>query len=310
MKVRYILPARGALRISDPQPIILNDWYFYFQVDDKTDYVNKIIIEIHNVPEENWPTLYHVEQDPSADIPRFPFEVNKSVLRFNEIRDKIVNLESILSVFGLWAIDYSSMEEKWESQEGDKESSIFSGWKCERNSNSSCAAPVGNNLISRCIIAAGSSTSDFVSIAHFRLGREHFENFRYIESIRHLFFFLEYEYGEGKYSKNDLKNKFMSSSELIKVINEEFNRDSDGSAKKITEKIKQTKGTVSEEDFIDYIINLRGQIQHANVHTFKKWHPSRDEEFEYDAILLMNVVGSICYERVCKSMAAVPTRAE
>jgi len=309
MKVRYTLPARGALRVSGPQPIALHDWHFSFQVNEDTQFVDEISVEIHNVPKENWPTLQPVEQDPDAKIPRFPFDVNADALKFNDIHDKIVALESMLSVFGLWAIDYSTMEEEWISEEGDEKVGIFSGWKMEPQGDLS-NHPVSNGVLARCIVAAGDNSSEYVSVAHFRLGREHFENRRYLEAIRHLFFFLEYEYGEGQYSKKGLIKRFGTSDELLQAIADEINSESNVAFVKIGDKIKWNDSKSSEEVVLEYIVELRGQVQHANGHTYKKWHPSRDEEYKFDAVFLMNLVGRICHDRIFKAMADVPLGGE
>lgn len=307
MKVRYTLPARGVLRISDAQPIVLHDWHFFFQVNEHTQFVDRIIVEIQNVPEENWPTLRTVEQDPDAKIPRFPFAVNEDAFKYNDIHDKIVALESVLSVFGLWAIDYSTMGEEWIPQEGDNQTSLMGGWKFGPRDNWDNAEPVDNGLLARCIIAAGAKPTNYVSAAHYRLGREHFENCRYLETIRHLFFFLEYEYGEGKYSKKDITKNFMASEELKQVLAEEIAREQNATLRRAWEKFKDANSEVNVEAVIKYIVDLRGGIQHANKHTHKMWHPSRDEKFEHDAVFLMNVVGTICHSRVHQAMAEVPT---
>ena len=310
MKVRYTLPARGVLRISDAQPIVLHDWHFFFQVNEHTQFVDRIIVEIQNVPEENWPTLRTVEQNPDAKIPRFPFAVNENALKYKDIHDKIVALESILSVFGLWAIDYSTMQEEWISQEGDEEASIFAGWKLESKVDLDNIAPVNNELLARCIIAAGRCATDFISTAHFRLGREHFENRRYLEAIRHLFFVLEYEYGQGVSGKRKLIKNFESSAELRQVLVDEINRDSNFILKRVSKKFKNDKQKIDEKTVIEYIISLRGTIQHANGYTNKKWHPSRDKDFQLDAVFLMNVVSAICHDRVNKAMWNVPVGRE
>ncbi|MEF2146383.1 MAG: hypothetical protein V3573_13135 [Desulfovibrionaceae bacterium] len=307
MKVCYTLPARGVLRISDAQPIVLYDWNFFFQINEHTQFVDRIIVEIQNVPEENWPTLHTVEQDPNAIIPRFPFAVNEDALKYIDIHDKIVALESILSVFGLWAIDYSKMEEEWIPQEGDNKTSIMGGWKLRPRDNWDNTEPVNNGILARCIIAAGAKPRDYVSAAHYRLGREHFENCRYIETVRHLFFFLEYEYGEGQFSTKGLVYRFSNSTELKQVLTEEINQESNVALRRICSKLRATGSEINETDLIKYIVDLRGSIQHANKHTHKKWHPSRDEEFEYDAVFLMNVVGTICHSRVHQAIAGVPT---
>jgi len=64
---------RGTLRVAKAEPIELGEFSF-FESSSDAGYVDKLIVEIADVPREHWPTISAIEQDPCAIIPRWPFE--------------------------------------------------------------------------------------------------------------------------------------------------------------------------------------------------------------------------------------------
>jgi hypothetical protein len=306
MKVRYTLPAQGFLKTIGQQPIIIDNFSFYFETNKETGFVTRLTIEIKNIPEEKWPTVVTVEQDPQAKIPRFPFETNKNALRFKDIHQHITKLENILSVFGLWSIDISLMKAEWIFEEGDKHVSIFSGWEIGQKDFSCLFDPIGYNTLARCIVASGKNNRNLNAIANFRLGRIHLDNMRYVDAIRHLFFFLEYEYGNGKYKKKDLKKEFKSSYTLADYIRIALRDDNNKYIVNDIKKAGNLKNDPDENDIIDYFIDLRGELQHSNNHTFDKCNPSCDEDFEHIAYLLLSIVGNIAFDKVYDALKNVP----
>ena len=154
MKVRYILPVRGLLRVCDDSPLQIDERTFQFIVDRDTGYVDNIVIQISNVPEEKWPTLSEIQQNPTLGMPQFPFDVNSNALRFSDIEPKIINLESYLSVFGLEAIDFPFIREEWVPDSNDERASILSGFSALRLpfKQEPVAEPLTNETLLRCIV--------------------------------------------------------------------------------------------------------------------------------------------------------------
>ncbi|WP_353118308.1 hypothetical protein [Nitratidesulfovibrio sp.] len=306
MKVRYTLPIQGILRILDQQPIIIGNFSFHFESNNNTGFVTALIIEIRNIPKEKWPTIIHAKQDPQAKIPTFPFAPNKNALQFRDIHKNITNLENILSIFGLWSINMAALKAEWIFEDGDEHTSIFAGGETLPKSLSDVFYPVDNNTLSLCIIASGKDNPNIYAVSNFRTGRMHFDNMRYIDSIRHLFFFLEYEFGNGKYKKKDLKNEFRAAAELIDAIKNVL-RENEHYAHILARKIELYNNTPKEFAIIDFFIDLRGELQHANRHTFNKWNSSQEEEYEHVAAFLLDVVDTICAKRIYTEISSTPT---
>jgi len=300
MKVCYVFNVRGVLTVENAQPVELCDWTFHFETDDETGFVNKLVVECRNIPKEKWPTVVEIEQDPKAEKPRFPFDKNPNAFQYSDIHRKIVNLESILSVFGLTAIDFSTMQEKWIPEGDDEVASMMAGWNHKRQPIQAVTEPLSNLDLAKCIVTSNLDEKEIAALAHFRIAQEHLFNQRFLETIRHLFFVLEHEYGPNKFVKSkQLEKIFASNTDLISTIQEVLLDAEHVSFNILSGKLRQTAyDTSTAHGFLHYIVNLRGTIQHANRDKYESWHPSRDEAFEHDAISLMNVVETICSKRV------------
>lgn len=293
MKVRYTIPVRGVLQVAFQAPVVLDSWAFSFHVNDK-GLVDRLIIELSDIPEEKWPFLIEVQQDPEAKIPRFPFDRNPKAVKFSDIRTQLVNLEGLLGFYGLYAFEFSEISEEWipESDEENKRS-MLSSWSSSRPLPESVSKPLTEADLARLIVAANTDEESLLAFGHFRIGQEHLINGRYIEAIRHLFFVLEYEFGERKQTKAGLLENFSASPLLTKAIAETLINAEHRPFSALLKKYPSRKAEM--ESIIDFFIDLRGQVQHTNDGKFK-WHPRDEEKFQNEAICLMNVVEFVLEE--------------
>lgn len=240
MKARYILPVRGLLRVCNDKPLQIDEWTFQFNVNQNTGYVDNIIIQISNIPEEKWPKLSEIQQDTKLPVPQFPFSVNPNAFRFSDIEPKVVNLESYLSVFGLEAIDFPHIEEEWLPDSNDERASILSGFSVLRLpfKQEPVAEPLTNETLLRCIVASNADEKETAALAHFRVGQMHFLNRRFLEAIRHLYMCLEYQFANEKTGKRETLKEFCRSAQLNRTISELFLDGSHDSFRKIRGKYK------------------------------------------------------------------------
>lgn len=222
MRVRYTMPARGTLRFASQEPLELYDFTFHFQADASTGYVNKVTMEIANVPREHWPTITPVGQDPNAMMPRWPFETNKDALRFSAYEPHLINLEAYLSVFGLEAIEFHRLAEEWVRDPDDEMVSMEGGFSIGDRLVSPVCDPLSPMTLARCIAASKGPETDTLAIANFRVGQMQFQNGLYVEAIRHLYFCLEHEYADGQFNRRATVAAFCASKELSNITNELF----------------------------------------------------------------------------------------
>lgn len=308
MRVRYSLPIRGTLRASSPDPVNLDSWTFKFMANKHTGYIEQLIIEISDIPKEQWPTLTEVEQNTNSKTPRFPFDVNKEVFKFREIEPYLINLESYLSVFGLEEIEFSNISQEWLPDNDDERVPMFAGFSIVRGDPAPVAEPLTIEEIARCIVASNTSEIETAALAYFRIGQAHMCNHRYIEAVRHLYLCIEYLFANGMHSEGTTIKEFEKSEHLTKVVNDLFFSETGKhpNFERIRQKHPRLSNAVDATGFFRFLFNLRGEIQHASPRNITKWHPSRQRELEDEAICVMNVAEAICIEIVIAKMRSVP----
>ncbi|WP_046020509.1 hypothetical protein [Magnetospira sp. QH-2] len=306
MKVAFTLPVTGTLRVQKDEPIQLYDWSFYFMADETTGFVNSLVIELSNIPKEKWPTLVTVEQDPNADIPQFPFSVNPDAFHFQMIEQQIINLESYLSVYGLEEIQFRHIDVRWISEEGDDlDEGLFAGFSMPPSEPESRYDPLNHLFLVKCIVASNSTGPEAAALAHYRVGASHYNNRRYIEAIRNLYLCIETLFANGKSKRDATLSEFRKSAILKNAIQGELLNSPSKSLAIILEKYPKISDHPGTEGILRFIYNLRGLVQHANGFTKGQWHPSRQQDFEHEAISLINIVDAICWQIAERDISSI-----
>jgi hypothetical protein len=304
MKVRYTLPATGVLQTGSDDPITLRDWSFQFEKDVTTGFISKLVVEISKVPSENWPTQTLVRQDPTAKIPRFPFETNKNVLRFSEIEPKLRNLEGILSVFGLERFEFGHLREEWIREEGDEIVGMLSGFSVQPGKREPLSPPLSSHQLARCIVASNTPETDALFLAYFRVAQSHFLDRLYIETIKFSYLCLESLFSNGKTKNKAILDEFKKNAELSKIVSSVLFESPTGLVRQFLSKHPDVAST---SEVLTFFVQLRGRLQHANRHPALSWHPSNQREFEYEAGVIFTIAEEICFSRVKEKMKLVPT---
>jgi hypothetical protein len=96
--------------------------------------------------------------------------------------------------------------------------------------------------------------------------------------------------------------EFRKSADLIAAIAGLFYQGKHGAFERIRGKYAALKKSTSALNFLEFLVDLRGELQHANLHTSKKWHPSRQEEFKDEAVCILNVADRICRQMAIKAI--------
>jgi hypothetical protein len=170
MKVRFTMPVRGTLQIENTGEITSSNMVFRFSANQQTGFVDQLEVEMLDVLKENWPTLTRVEQDPNGTFPRFPFDTNPNAIQLNKFVPQIINLESLLSVFGLEEIDIALAKHEWISEPNDEETGILASMKLSKSEPEPVADPLSNETLARAIQASAGLETETAGLAHFRAG--------------------------------------------------------------------------------------------------------------------------------------------
>jgi len=305
VKVRYRIRLTGELKFSDEPIIEFDSWRFEFLINSKTGFAKFLIVEVNNVAEEFWPKLIAVEQDPNAEIPSFPFHVQAGASNFHqEIERHLISLESYLSVFGLGSFEFQTIEQEWLPGVGEKNISLMSKFS-EQLNNEHPNESISSKEFACLVVASNGNVVETAMLAHFRVAQEAILRSRFLDSMRHSFFCLEYRYGNGKTKNKSVGQEFKKSTELATNINEVLFRDDYRPLKRVVEKYPENFKKITVEEYIDFIISIRGKIQHANTHLLKVWHPSHDHNFLNEAMCLMKLVDEICWNLVMEKVESI-----
>ncbi|WP_370173022.1 MULTISPECIES: hypothetical protein [Hyphomonas] len=296
MKVRYTLPVRGILRLSETGEIQYPDMTFRFKSDEPSGFVTALELEIINIPQENWPTLIPVEQDPEASIPRFPFDVNPKAVRFSQYLPHILNLESLLSLAGLESIDFAMVREEWIPEPDDEKIGIWAGIERKPSEREPDADPVSDLTLAKFIAASAGEETETGGLAHFRVAADFFYQERYIDSIRYSYLAVEYLFAGGKHKKTQTLKALNAASDLIDSIEKSFKHPQvQSAAKRLQEQYSALATSLEPPAVIEWAFDLRGSIQHGNPSSPKRWHPSRQERHQDEALLLLNIAHEACW---------------
>jgi hypothetical protein len=250
------MPVRGTLRIASKEPLVLDGFTFQFETDASSGNVNKLTMEIADVPRQHWPTITHIGQDPNATIPRWPFERNKDALRFNAYEQYLINLESYPSVFGLEAIEFHRLSEEWLRDPDDEMVGMEAGFSIGEREISLVFDPLSMMTVARCIAASKTSEGDTLTMAHFRVGQMHFQNGLYVEAIRHLYFCLEHEFADGQFKRPTTIAAFSASKGLSEIANELFFANKHPQFERLRTKYESLRGaTERERSTVSYSIS-------------------------------------------------------
>lgn len=307
MKVKFTMPIRGTLQLQHAGEIVFPDMVFRFVADSATGFVDRLELEVLNVPQDKWPTLIKVEQDPKAKVPRFPFNVNPNAIQLTTYVPQIINLESILSVFGLEEIDIASTKHEWITEPSDEQVGILQGMAPGERKPEPFAEPLSDETLARAVVASNGLESETGGLAHFRAGLALFHATRYIDAVRYFYLCIEYLYAQGHHNKKQTLLALNSASQLVASIDHTLSSVTPAKAalQRLSKKYPQLAGSVTAEVFIDWMFHLRGNIQHGNPKSPTTWHPSRQRDFEQEAVLLLNIAYDVCWEISIARLRAV-----
>lgn len=290
MKVCFTMPVNGMLRISETGLINFPSISFRFIENEETGYVKSIEMTVFDVPKENWPTLTAVEQDPDATIPRFPFDVNPETLKFTDYTPQILNLESLLSLVGLESIEIQMVRVEWVPDADDEQVGIFSGYEMQKSKREPDSDPISDLTLAKIVAASSGEETETGGLAHFRVAINFFYQERYIDAIRYSYLAIEYLYANGHHKKRQTLNELNASPDLNFAINSALKQASTKSViKQLQRKYLTLKEPITPSLLLEWAYSLRGNIQHGNPHSPRRWHPSRQEDFKDESVLLLNL---------------------
>lgn len=295
MKVKYTIKIEGSAQIRGRERIEFPGWVFEFIAQGDSNLLRSLEVTILDVPKENWPTIFEVSEKFKDGVPVFPFGQNPLRHQFQEISRELINLESILALFGVQSFKFSERKEEWLPDPDDELVSLWSGMHFQPKEYQASDNFLEYETLSRSIVAANASSFDLASLGHFRIAQGFYREERYIEAVRHFFFALEFQYGGGKFRTADLINSFCNSAEFRSGVLVCINEDADFE-RKFSHLLNENADEIVRS-CAKYFVRLRGEVQHSNKRTFRMCHPSNELYLRVDAHCLYALCANIFWAR-------------
>lgn len=299
MKCKYTFKIEGEIKPTRDFLIPIGGYLYDFIT--KNGFITHISVTVPNFNERYLPTITsHPEGrvKASINIPQDPI--------FPEIQQELRTFQGLLALFGLDSIAIDNPKIEWipeNAEEKKKIQSINTG-PITYSKNKLPARPLQHDILVKSLIAAkqiNEARSVEIPLNFYRKGTHDIFERRYIEAIYDFYFVIETIYGDGKFKKKAIIEKFTQSTGLRNSIKKTLDSPDheilrDNALKKIYE---QKIASKSIEEIIEHIVELRGFLHHHTIKNNKIWHPDNHNIYKVEALFLLQVCFNIALELFC-----------
>ncbi len=303
MRLRFTIPVTGSLALAEDGSIDFSEMRFQFISNKESQRVDAIIFEIDSIPIERWPTLREASIKEKDGIPVFALETNPNAVNINEYKEHLIQLESILSVFGLERLDITHAKTEWLPAKDDPHLGMLSAWEMQPGERQLIADPLNNRALAAAVVASRAMHDASIALGHFRAAKLFLAERFYIDSARYSLFAIEFLYSGGHFKKKQVVDSYSASPELLQNLKDSWDY-LDGSIRQRIARRHQSDFTDPDQpNFPRFLFNLRGFLEHSSAKRSANWHPSRHDEYESEALFLFSATHGLCWdivERLCE----------
>lgn len=299
MKCKYTFKIEGEIKPALDYKIPLRGYLYDFILED--GFITHICVTVPNYNESYLPKVTnHTEGKVKASIhiPLDPYLWG--------IQEELRTLQGLLSLFGLKSISIDNPKIEWipESEQEKTRLQLFGAGPITYSKNKLPARPLPHDILVGALIASKETweaRSIEIPLNFYRKGTHDIFERRYIEAIYDFYFVLETLYGDGKFKKNAIIEKFTQSAELRESIKKALDTPDHEMLgdKKLSQIYKQKIASKSIEEIIAYIVELRGFLHHHTIKNKRIWHPDNHNEYKVEALFLLTVCFNIAMRIFC-----------
>ncbi len=245
----------------------------------------KLIVETASVtipPEVS--AISKERKEPVFAVPRDPF--------VHVVIEEVRAIRGALALWGVIDIDVDQFLREFVPETTEENVAIqVKSIKYERRDREKLPlVPTTNDLLIRCVVSRTNLAPYDVPLEFFRRGADDRFREQYVEAIFNFFFVLEYLFGEGQFRTAHLVKNFLASPKLLAGLAEARSQFFEIlQSEDVTKKFREKYGDPKDEEVVQTIVDLRGQLHHQSIKRIN-WHPSLQKEFEMDADFL----GAVC----------------
>lgn len=295
MKAKYKFPVSGEVKLEPSQmfPIKEHGYVYEFIIDERCIITH---IEVTVPVEDPWyPKLVKNGPNHHQLITKNP------ALYF--VQRNLRGIEALMSVWGLKYIDKRNFEVYWfpETQEEEKRLHIKNFSVKSERMRIEDVPPLSFDLAARAIIKSWDGAKESIISGFFRKGTTDMESREYIDAIYDFYLILESRFCDGKWRGNQVKEKLKSSNEIKEAFDHALKNSLHGLLnRKLLLKREENTAYKNYYDFIDYIVDLRGELHHHSEKNKKAWNPNKPEDYELEAIYLHAICNHIIFHMTWK----------
>ncbi len=292
MKCRYRFRVHGRIRPSINVPVPCRGWTY--ELETFEGLVTDVVVVVPLPRREDWPLI---QRDP---VPGVKAQIQPKTPHLPFIQRELRALQGLLALFGLHSIDLDDPEIEWlpESEEERAELYLFSFKRRAEPLSDDHIPRLPLDLMARSIIASDAATDIEVPLNFFRRGMLDVYDRNYIEAIYDFYFVLETLFADGKFKKAAVLEAFRSSDQLRSSV--ELALADPGTMlirdRSTREDFRRVYSTLSVEQALEKIVELRGHLHHHTQKRRNTWHPDEQRRFECDALFLQAVAYNVVFK--------------
>jgi hypothetical protein len=293
MKCSYYYRINGTLKIAQTQPITIRQMDFVFETESG---LAKFLRITTTIAKDEWPQLDRKDSDSKATL---HLRNDRMVFIAMEVR----GLEAILSLFGLTSIDQDNWEIEYiPENEEERKSLPFTKFSQQTERvDYPLEFRLNDTLLSDAIAAAlyvelGNLT---FPLSFFRKGMLSMLEGRFIGAYYEFYFVLENLYGNGQFHSKPIIAQFKKTPKLRAAAQRVLHTGSDDFSSETTRREFITRfQNHTVDSLLKYIVKQRGFLHHHSSRMRTNWHPSYEQEFEIDALLLRDIAQRVMLDEL------------
>ncbi len=210
MKCKYRFKIDSTSYVVNSFPIKIDKFTYYFENDKKENKTTHLIVQIDNYQDD----LPKVKTSKNNSKPT---EFYFSSIDHNYIKNELITLQGVFSLWGIYRIYFEDKEIVWiPENEKENESLPYSGISITRNKQNITEIPF--SIFAYSILCIKDLEQYSMQLNFFRRGKIEYLNEQYRDSFIYFYLIIESFYGNGKSNENELIKQYQRSKELNEIV--------------------------------------------------------------------------------------------
>ena len=308
MKCKYTFKIEGEIKPALDYKIPLRGYLYDFILEN--GFIKHLCVTVPNYNESYLPKVTnHKEGKVKASI-HIPIDPH-----IWAIQEELRTFQGFMALFGLKSIEIDNPKIEWipENEQEKKKLQLFGTGPISYSKSQLPARPLAHDILIGALIASketNESRSIEIPLNFYRKGTHDIFERRYIEAIYDFYFVLETLYGDGKFKKKALIEKFTQAKELRNSIQKALDAPDHEiiADKNLSQIYTQKIASKSIDEIISHIVELRGFLHHHTIKNKRIWHPDNHKEYKVEALFLLTICFNISMEMFCNLALSEDTK--